>query len=83
MIIEVLVNLFFGLFDFLLDLIPDIKFDIGFSPLTSLVEYIGYVGNFLDMRAVSACLAIYFVISHIGFLVRLFNFIIRKIPGID
>lgn len=83
MIIQVIVNLFFGLFDFLLDLIPTIKFDIGFSPLETLSLYIGYVGNLLDMRAVSACLAIYFVISHIGFVVRLFNFIIRKIPGID
>ena len=83
MIIEVLTNLFFGLFDFLLSLLPDIKFDIGFSPLKTLSQYIGYLGNFLDMRAISACLTIYFVITNIGFIIRVFNFIIRKIPGIN
>lgn len=83
MVLELLVDILFGLIDLIVSLIPDIDLSLDLSPLTAVTVYFGYLDNFLDMTAVLSALGLVFLIINAGFIVRIFNFIVRKIPSIS
>lgn len=83
MILEGLVRLFLGLVSVVVNLIPDIDFSIDLSIANSLNSVISLFDTFIMLGPVMASFAFTFVIDNIGFVVRIFNFIIRKIPTIS
>lgn len=83
MLLELLVDILFGLIDLVVSLIPDIDISLDLEPLSAVTVYFGYLDNFLDMTAIISALGIVFLIINAGFIVRIFNFIVRKIPTIS
>jgi len=83
MILEALIRLFLGLVTMLVDLIPDIDFNLDLSIASALNSVISVMDSFVMLAPVLASFAFTFVIDNIGFFVRIFNFIIRKIPGLS
>lgn len=83
MLLETVVDLFFGLIELVIDLLPSFDFKINLAPVQAVSVYFGYADNFVDMKAVSVALGFAFLVINAGFIVRIFNFIIRKIPTIS
>lgn len=84
MIIEMISDIFFGLVNLVINLIPDITISGnilgGFSGLAS---FVGYVGDVLNIPVILSCIGFTILVDNAGFLVKIFNFIIRKIPGVS
>lgn len=84
MILELLINLFFGLVNMLLNLIPDITlpsgFINGFSSVRDLMEYASYL---IPIGVFVSCLSVFFILHNITMIISIFNWIIRKIPGVS
>lgn len=84
MIVEMISDIFFGLVNLVVGLIPDISIsgDImgGFSALAS---FTGYVSDILNIPIILSCISITILIDNASFIVKIFNFIIRKIPGVS
>lgn len=84
MILEMLSDMFFGLVTLVVSLIPDISIggDIlgGFSALGS---FVGYVSDVLNIPVILSCIAFTLLVDNISFIIKIFNFIIRKIPGVS
>lgn len=83
MLLELLVDILFGLIDLIVSLIPDIDISLDLGPISAVTIYFGYLDNFLNMTAVLLALGLVFIIINAGFIVRIFNFIVRKIPTIS
>lgn len=83
MILEALIRLFLGLVTMLVDLIPPIDFNLDLSIASALNGVISVMDSFIMLAPVLASFTFTFVIDNIGFFVRIFNFIIRKIPGLS
>lgn len=83
MLLELLVDILFGLIDLVVSLIPDIDISLDLGPLSAVTVYFGYLDNFLDMTVIISALGVVFLIINAGFIVRIFNFIVRKIPTIS
>lgn len=84
MILEMLVDIFFGLLDLILSLIPNITVPSGFlSGISQLANVFGYIDTFVPLSTIVACLALITIVDNAGFIIKLFNFIIRKIPGLS
>lgn len=83
MILEALIRLFLGLVTMLVDLIPEINFNLDLSIVSALNSVISVMDSFIMLVPVLSSFAFTFVIDNIGFFVRIFNFIIRKIPGLS
>jgi len=83
MLLSLLVDILFGLIDLIINLIPDIDISLDLSALSSVTIFFGYLDNFIDMKAVISSLGLVFLIINAGFIVRIFNFIVRKIPTIS
>lgn len=84
MILEILVDIFFGLLDLILSLIPNITVPSGFlSGISQLASVFGYIDTFVPISTLVACLTLITIVDNAGFIIKLFNFIIRKIPGLS
>lgn len=84
MIIELLLKFLFGIVDSLINLIPTItlpdSFVNGLSDVAYLISVISY---FLPFKTIVLCLSVIFILQNAKFFVSVFNFIVRKIPGIN
>lgn len=77
-------DIFFGLINLLIGLIPDITFAGSLTAgLASVADLFAYVDNFVPISAIVTCVSITLIVDNISFVVKVFNFIIRKIPGIS
>lgn len=84
MIVELLAKLFFGLVSLLINLIPNIELNTSFMGAFGTVgEFFGYVDNFVSINVILTCVGLIFIVDNISFIVKIFNFIIRKIPTIS
>lgn len=84
MILELLADIFFGLVQFVIDLLPDINISIGVvNGFSELVKWFGYIDTFIPLSAIVACISIVIVVDNASFFMKIFNFIVRKIPGIS
>lgn len=84
MILELLADIFFGLVQFVIDLLPDINISIGVvDGFSELVKWFGYIDTFIPLSAIVACISIVIVVDNASFFMKIFNFIVRKIPGIS
>lgn len=84
MILELLADIFFGLVQFVIDLLPDINISIGVvNGFSELVKWFGYIDTFIPLSAIVACISIVIVVDNASFFIKIFNFIVRKIPGIS
>lgn len=84
MILELLADMFFGLIKFVIDLLPAI--DINMSVVSGFGEigkWFGYIDTFIPLSAIVACISIVIVVDNASFFIKIFNFIVRKIPGIS
>lgn len=84
MILELLSDIFFGLVTLVLSLIPDITIngDI-FGGFSALGSFVGYVSDVLNIPIILSCITFTILIDNASFIVKIFNFIIRKIPGVS
>lgn len=82
MILEALLRMVFGLLETMINIIPviDLSFDIRLGALEPVLKYLGYV---LPMTDVMICLTVFLVLDNAKFFIQIFNFIIRKIPGLS
>lgn len=84
MLLELLVNIFFGIATFVISLIPDISFPQGFtgaiSSVSSVMNGVAYV---MPMGTLMACISVFFVLHNMTMIISIANWIIRKIPGVN
>lgn len=84
MIIELLVNIFFSLIDLILSLIPTINIGGNLvSYLGSLGSFFGYLNTILDLNIAVSCILITIAVDNASFFMKIINFIVRKIPGVN
>lgn len=84
MIFELLADIFFSLITFVIDLLPNIDIDVSIvDGFGELVKWFGYIDTFIPLSAVVACISIVIVVDNASFFIKIFNFIVRKIPGIS
>lgn len=77
-------DIFFGLIDMFLSLIPDLNISLDLTGgISAVSELFAYLDNFISVSAVISCISIVLVVDNISFFIKVFNFIIRKIPGIS
>lgn len=84
MILELLIDLFFGFIDLLLSLIPNINIsgDI-LNGISTLGQYVGYADTIVNLNVAISCVLLIIAVDNISFFVKIFNFIMRKIPFIS
>lgn len=82
MIIELLFKLIFGVVDLLLSLIPTIKFDFALPDTTVFREMLGLANYFFPIASLISALGVLIAIQNIQFILKIFNFIYKKIPFI-
>lgn len=77
-----LFELIFGVVLIFVDMIPefDLGLDVSVEALQPVTDAIAY---FLPVKAIAACLVIIFALDNAKFLVSVFNFVVRKIPGVN
>lgn len=76
--------MFFGLVTLLLNLIPTIELPSGFLSGFSSVKYVLDGASYLiPMGTFAACLSVFFILHNITLIISIFNWIIRKIPGVN
>lgn len=84
MIIEWLCNVFFGVANLLLSLLPTFpsfkSLNVSFAPLLYIF---GLVNNFVSVSLLGNCLFIVLVIYNIRFVWSIFMWLVRKIPFIS
>lgn len=84
MILEMLLRLVFGVVETLINLIPTITIPQPFlDAFGDVAELISYMAYFLPLKTVGICLTVIFVLQNAKFFISVFNFVIRKIPGIN
>lgn len=84
MILELLINLFFGLVIMLINLIPDISLPSGFiNGFGSVADLLDIASLLIPMGVLASCIAIFFILHNITLIISIFNWIIRKIPGVS
>lgn len=84
MILQLLLELIFGVIKTLINLIPTISIPVGFFDAIADVTYlVSIMSYFLPLGTMALCLSIIFMIQNAKLFISIFNFIIRKIPGIS
>ena len=84
MIIEAICNLFFGVANFFVSLLPKFpSFSELNASLSPLLSALGSVNSFISLRLVGVCMMVVFVIYNIKFGWSLLMWVIRKIPGVS
>lgn len=84
MIVEAICNLFFGVANFFVSLLPQFPsfsaLQVSISPLLNVLNS---VNTFVSLKLVGTCMLIIFVIYNIKFGWSLLMWVIRKIPGVS
>lgn len=84
MILQLLIDLFLGFIDIFLSFIPNISIDGNImGSISTFGQYVGYVDTIVDLSVMGSCIALILVFDNLGFIVKVFNFILRKIPFIN
>lgn len=84
MIIELLLKFLFSIVETLIDLIPTITLPESFvNGLSDCAYLISVMSYFLPLKTIALCLSVIFILQNAKFFVSIFNFIVRKIPGIS
>lgn len=84
MILKLIVDLFFGLVTLVVDLLPSIKISADISgAFGTVANFFGYLDSFVSLSAVSICIGLVILVDNASLLMKILNFIIRKIPGVD
>ncbi len=81
MIIELLFNLFFGLLDFVVGLIPSFEFEFG-GWFGGLGTVFSYIDMFCDTRLLLLIIATVLIRDNFIFLKNVFMAVVNKIPFI-
>lgn len=82
MIIELLFNLIFGLVNLILSLIPEINFSFDLPDTTSFREFLGLADYFFPVSTLVMALGVLIAVQNTQFVLKIFNFIYKKIPFI-
>lgn len=82
MIIELLFELIFGLVDLILSLIPTIDLNFSMPDTTFFREMLGLADYFFPVGTMISCIAVIIAVQNISFILKIFNYIYKKIPFI-
>lgn len=84
MILQLLIQLIAGVVTLLIDLIPDIEFDsnilVAFSSVKDVMDGASYL---IPFGTFYICMTVFFLLHNTTFIISIFNWIIRKIPGVS
>ena len=84
MLLELLANIFFGVASMVVGMIPDINFDTAFlSAIGSVGEVMSGVAYVMPMGTFMGCLSVFFLLHNMTLILSIFNWVIRKIPGVS
>ncbi|MBM7709601.1 hypothetical protein [Enterococcus lemanii] len=82
MIIELLTGLIFGLVDLLLSVVPSVEINFSMPDTTFFREMLGLADYFFPVGTMIACISVIISVQNINFILKIFNFIYKKIPFI-
>ena len=82
MIIKLFFDLLIGIVDLFLSLIPTIDFSFEMPDASFFREMLGLADYFFPIGSVVAALGVIITIQNIQFILKIFNFIYKKIPFI-
>lgn len=82
MIIELLTGLIFGLVDLFLSVVPSVEINFSMPDTTFFREMLGLADYFFPVGTMIACIAVIISVQNINFILKIFNFIYKKIPFI-
>lgn len=82
MIIELLTGLIFGLVDLLFSVVPSVEINFSMPDTTFFREMLGLADYFFPVGTMIACIAVIISVQNINFILKIFNFIYKKIPFI-
>lgn len=72
MILKMIMDIFFPLFRWLVDLIPDIELPIKIETyITPLSNGFGYIDTFVDLRVISLCVTAILIVDNWSRIVRI------------
>ena len=84
MILQLIVQLIVGVVTLLIDLIPDLDFDsnlfIAFASVKDVMDGASYL---IPFGTFFICMSVFFLLHNTTFIISIFNWIIRKIPGVS
>lgn len=84
MIIEFLCNIFFGLANLLVSILPTFpSFDnlnVDLAPFFSIIKLINM---FIDIRVLGSCMVLILLVYNLKFIWSIFMWLVRKIPGVS
>lgn len=84
MLTESILSLLFGIINLLISLIPKIELPSGFIAGIEQSRFIlDLASYFLPMGTFFTCFSVFLVLNNARLIVSIFNFIVRKIPGIS
>lgn len=82
MIIEGIFKLLLGLIKLLLGLIPQISFDIDFPDMTFFKDSLGMADYFFPIGTLISAIGIVILVQNSKFILKIFTFILKRIPFI-
>ena len=82
MIIKLFFNLLVGIVDLFLSLIPEINLTFEMPDTTFFREMLGLADYFFPVGSVVAALGVIIAVQNVQFILKIFNFIYKKIPFI-
>lgn len=82
MIIKLLFDLIIGIVDLFLSLIPTIEFNFEMPDTSFFSEMLGLADYFFPVGSVVAALGVLIAVQNVQFILKVFNFIYKKIPFI-
>lgn len=84
MIVEFLCNIFFGLANLIVGVLPTFP---SFSNLNANLQpfftVVRAVNSFIDLRVLGSCLLTILIVLNIKFIWSIFMWLVRKIPGVS
>lgn len=80
MIVEGFFKLIFALVDLILSLIPTINFEFEVPDISSFQDMLGLADYFFPIETVVSAIGVLIVVQNTQFILKIFNFIYKKIP---
>lgn len=82
-LLQLIVQLIFGVVELVLMLIPDITFDGNFFlALKSVHDVMDGASYLIPFGTFFACISVFFLLHNVTLIISIFNWILRKIPGV-
>ncbi|EGO5850668.1 hypothetical protein WMI_01339 [Enterococcus faecalis EnGen0363] len=82
MIIEGVFSLLLGLIRLLLGLIPNVEFNLKLPDLSFFREAIGMANYFFPFETLVAAIAVIITVQNSKFILKIFTFVLKRIPFI-